>query len=343
MQPHQPLFESLFKKDFSDPGNKQLLEEITAAHPYFSPAQFFLLKQTNEGTADYEKQAGITNIFFNNPLWLKFQLGQKQEEFMAEDALSTPVEIPAVVEDTLKEEEPFTEHVMVPETTAEPVEIKEKLVVIEEISIPEMTPETGSIIETAEKITEQFEEPGGSAGTEMIQEEQTFIIENVHVAETIVQEETKEDEPATVPAAETEIMKPESKTPEEKNIPEELPLFEPMHMVDYFASQGIKLSEEVQTADKLGKQLKSFTEWLKTMKKIHTGNQPQDGVQTDQTVEALAEMSNQQNEVITEAMAEVFARQGKAAKAIEVYQKLSLLNPAKSAYFAAKIENLKGA
>jgi hypothetical protein len=41
-------------------------------------------------------------------------------------------------------------------------------------------------------------------------------------------------------------------------------------------------------------------------------------------------------------MAEVFARQGKMAKASEVYQKLSLLNPAKSTYFAAKLENLKG-
>ena len=29
-------------------------------------------------------------------------------------------------------------------------------------------------------------------------------------------------------------------------------------------------------------------------------------------------------------------------KAGEVYRKLSLLNPAKSAYFAAKLENLKG-
>jgi hypothetical protein len=35
--------------------------------------------------------------------------------------------------------------------------------------------------------------------------------------------------------------------------------FEPLHTSDYFASQGIKLSEEVQSSDKLGKQLKSFT------------------------------------------------------------------------------------
>ena len=121
-------------------------------------------------------------------------------------------------------------------------------------------------------------------------------------------------------------------------------LFEPMHMVDYFASQGIKLSEEALTADKLGKQLKSFTEWLKTMKKIHTGSTGMDGMpveETDRNVQKLADKSNADNEILTESMAEVLARQGKNARAIEVYEKLSLLNPSKSAFFAAKIDLLK--
>lgn len=120
-------------------------------------------------------------------------------------------------------------------------------------------------------------------------------------------------------------------------------LFEPMHMVDYFASQGIKLSEEALSADKLGKQLKSFTEWLKTMKKIETGSIGADGApvnEADRRVQQLAAKSNADNEVLTESMAEVLALQGKAARAIEVYHKLSLLNPAKSAYFAAKIDSL---
>jgi hypothetical protein len=40
-------------------------------------------------------------------------------------------------------------------------------------------------------------------------------------------------------------------------------------------------------------------------------------------------------------MAEVWAKQGNADKAIRVYEKLSLLNPAKSPYFAGRIEQLK--
>jgi len=116
-------------------------------------------------------------------------------------------------------------------------------------------------------------------------------------------------------------------------------LFEPLFATDYFASQGIKLSEDVQSSDKLGKQLKSFTEWLKTIKKTHNYTPPEPK-QMDQNVAMLAEKSNIETEVITEAMAEVYLQQGKISKANEVYEKLSLQNPAKSTYFAGKIENL---
>jgi len=125
-------------------------------------------------------------------------------------------------------------------------------------------------------------------------------------------------------------------------------LFEPLHASDYFASVGIKLSEEEKTADKLGKQLKSFTDWLKTMKRTHAEQLAQttrpaavEAASTDSSIQKLAERSNQENDVVTEAMADVLMQQGRQDKAIEILQKLSLLNPAKSAYFAAKINQIK--
>ncbi len=45
--------------------------------------------------------------------------------------------------------------------------------------------------------------------------------------------------------------------------------------------------------------------------------------------------------VISESLALVLAKQGKIDKAIEMYRKLSLRNPEKSAYFAALIQNLR--
>ena len=55
----------------------------------------------------------------------------------------------------------------------------------------------------------------------------------------------------------------------------------------------------------------------------------------------MASHSVEESDVVTEAMAEVWAKQGNRRKAIETYNKLSLQNPSKKAYFAAKIENLK--
>jgi hypothetical protein len=55
----------------------------------------------------------------------------------------------------------------------------------------------------------------------------------------------------------------------------------------------------------------------------------------------MAEDSIHDTNIVTEAMAEVWLKQGNKPKALEVYNKLSLLNPSKRAYFAGLIENLK--
>lgn len=119
-------------------------------------------------------------------------------------------------------------------------------------------------------------------------------------------------------------------------------LFEPYHTVDYFASQGIKTIPEEKPQDRFGRQLKSFTEWLKTLKTAG----PQESVppsdkKSEEAVIHLADHSISDTTIETEAMAEVWIKQGHPEKALAIYQKLSLLNPSKSSYFASLIENLK--
>ena len=46
-------------------------------------------------------------------------------------------------------------------------------------------------------------------------------------------------------------------------------------------------------------------------------------------------------EIVSETLAKLYAAQGNISKAAHIYQKLSLLNQEKSRYFAAQIENLK--
>ncbi len=129
----------------------------------------------------------------------------------------------------------------------------------------------------------------------------------------------------------------------EQQPPTEQPLvFEPYHTIDYFASQGIKLTLDENPSDALGKQLKSFTEWLKVMRKLpQKDRQIVPDIAAERTIQSIAAHSVEGKEVVTETMAEVLAKQGMTDKAREVYRKLSLLNPDKFAYFAAKIQQLK--
>jgi len=118
---------------------------------------------------------------------------------------------------------------------------------------------------------------------------------------------------------------------------------DPMHTIDYFASQGIKIDLSQIPQDKLTTHLRKFTEWLKYIKSENPN--PIDlGTRKDleEAVAIIAHSSNESKEVLTESMADVLQKQGQIDKSIQLYIKLSFLNPEKSAYFAAKIQHLKG-
>ena len=164
-----------------------------------------------------------------------------------------------------------------------------------------------------------------------------------HALEEAIAEPAPASEAPSTPVSPETAAQPETSITEKPAAPVVPAItFEPFHTVDYFASQGIKLSQQETTNDTLGKQMKSFTEWLKTMKRLPeaavTRNTDAAG---ERKVEHLAQHSLDKADVVTESMAEVWLKQGNKEKAIELYNKLSLRYPAKSAYFAAKIESLK--
>ncbi|MEN9684317.1 MAG: hypothetical protein RLZZ28_103 [Bacteroidota bacterium] len=116
-----------------------------------------------------------------------------------------------------------------------------------------------------------------------------------------------------------------------------------LHTIDYFASQGIKIDLSAIPQDKLTRHLLKFTDWLKQIKSANIN--PKDlgtSLEMEKAVAETANNSNQTREIITETMAAVLAKQGQTEKAVQLYLKLSFLNPEKSSYFAAKIEQLKG-
>lgn len=130
--------------------------------------------------------------------------------------------------------------------------------------------------------------------------------------------------------------------PAKATVPEDTAIpVDPYHSIDYFASQGIQLKNDDLNKDQMGRQLKKFTEWLKTMKRIPASESAADiDDATNQNIQNIAAHSIAGTEITTEAMADVLVKQKRYDKAIEMYRKLSLQNPAKSTYFASLIEDL---
>ena len=62
--------------------------------------------------------------------------------------------------------------------------------------------------------------------------------------------------------------------------------------------------------------------------------------ETDDFVQTEAEIDDE-DDLVSEELAEIYLAQGLKCEAIEIYRKLSLLNSEKSVYFAEKIENIK--
>ena len=111
---------------------------------------------------------------------------------------------------------------------------------------------------------------------------------------------------------------------------------------DYFAAQGIEIDLSKVPQDKFTQQLRSFTAWLKVLKqKEGIPVLEQMAEENEKEIAAIAEKANTTADVITEAMAEIWLKQGNKRKAIDIYSKLSFILPEKSVYFASRIEQLK--
>lgn len=327
MQQHiHTIVKHFFQKDTLQEVPEQVLQQFTEDHPYSSVGHWLLAKKVHDTAPERtDEQAANTVAWFTNPLWLHW---------------------------TLQEHEPVTETLLIPTAPKEePVAARAAAIVTPVAepapSIPEepaaaapppqptleidTTPEAIATVDTADDLQEtEIMIPGVSEPVSLIEETPPLA----PVAETVVAPETTPPTPANELS---DTFKPVISESEE-------PVFEPYHTIDYFASQGIKLRQE-DFKDKLGMQLKSFTEWLRSMKRIAPvavdAPAPPFDETLQQSIQEIAGHSVEGKEVFTEAMAEVWLKQGSKQKAIAIYEKLSLLNPAKSPYFVARIDQIK--
>lgn len=357
---------------------EQYLKSIVNEYPYFAAAQLAYVKElasSNAPTTLAKQKAALTwHPMLLEQLILGVTSDTTIKEIAAEEIIeNTDIIIPFESKEPILEsslEEQYLEHKEealetsnFPEKTAD-ADITPELETQEVTSGSVMdlasaleTPTANEIEEDHVTVWDEREKLETSLATEMnITAADDGNSENVEYAQT---QETLSSEIYTPLRLEETMIKPQSlqdifaahKSEEKPSEPSEViketaavvdePLiFEPLHTSDYFASQGIKLIEEQMPADKLGKQLKSFTEWLQTMKSVHPVKLDLK-TSLNQEVTNLAEKSNEEEDIITESMAFAYIAQGKPQKAADIYEKLKLLYPHKSAYFAAELLKLQ--
>jgi hypothetical protein len=275
MQPSSSIFDTLIKQNTNGLPFMEHLTQIAYSHPYFTPAQFFLLQQMEASHSEYSIQAAKTAVLFNNPHWLHFQL---QPEKQAADIIENKTA------EIVSDEEKKSEEIAIVEEnstllTVNGVDTTDDMAFLN----TKEDSESERIVEAATSNTVSDSEvltPVSNIEEEIkpvIEEKQPPLIEDTTDPDDTDGQENENEPLREMPALKIDL-----------NVPvNEALLFEPLHMVDYFRSQGIKLNEEVQPADKLGRQLKSFTEWLKTMKKIHVADSTAVADQSDSAIQAM--------------------------------------------------------
>ncbi len=349
------LAQGLLKRDLSEISTEET-QALVDQYPFFAPFHFLNLVKHQGQTEAYNGHFSRSILYYHEPLTFDQFIHPVADIPFVTRNLQTPA--PAkepqdfVVEDTTEvltvdsrtEWEPPAPEVDMRFDThnlQSPAQVEEASDVAVEETIDAVAIERGA----------EWQRPAPEVGTPSdmqisqppapVEEMPRFAVEETtdtllvdpraeweSPAPAVVPSEPVQTEPVPVPVAASTVDSPAFS-------------FEPFHTVDYFASQGIKISNTPAPDDKFGKQVKSFTDWLKTRKKLPLAEMVKNQTEVvDLGVESLAEHSVQDSKVVTESMAEVWAKQGNLIRAREVYQKLSLQSPAKSAYFAAKIHEL---
>jgi len=279
---------------------------------------------------------------------------------------------PAAV--NMSEEAPETSATAIDEPVGEITEKTEAANVEEPAAIEENKNEEVTAPEVNEEIDQRQEDIPGIVEEHTVVSEEETIEETrptliVETEETVVYETIDEDALEIINETEETTL---AETAADKRDYD--PLIFPIYTKDYFLQQGERVSEEIpfeiselkdndaeSEEDKSLMVVMSFSEWLLHFKnsaeKQIEESKDQRALKTMWQKEKLAAAMEEENEeipenvfemavnsiskeegLVSDTLAEIYIKQGKYDKAIEMYRKLSLRNPQKNVYFARKIE-----
>lgn len=342
--------------------NEAAMEQLVADHPYFSAARLLLARKVYQQTGNLHHPAVKKALLYSDQHHYAYQLITAEQvlqevenrvaAIISEDALPEIETIPEPAEQEVVIPDPEEQEVMKEPVTIPEPEEEEENIALASVTETAHTPEYHTTApETEASIAIADFEPGGASHTVEVLPPPVVMPAATNGQDHVDHVEAANEEEESTSSGPIKIF-PMAAAEEETEL-----IFQPLYTDDYFAYKRLKHPEEADDLNEQGAaEMKSFTSWLRQMKdnfagktskdwyhqQLHRMYEEDEEPEVSETVEKMAMDSIVfNNDIVSETLAEIWVRQQQYGNAIKIYQKLSLLNPDKNAYFAQKILDLK--
>lgn len=324
------------------------LELLVKEYPYFQTAHLLFTKRLFQTNAlNYSKQLRKTAVVANSRVVL-YELIHKHEQSSVVREKETPIVAP-VVETVVKEEPIITEQPAITSpitTTSDTVKViyintvtstQKTVEPVEEKQVIESKEEIATDVQMVQTIENATDESFNVSTEEKINKEieleiskgiiQSYVETDIIKTPELQKEENKE--PVSFTDWLNKVKKESSSIQKETN-----PIFK----------ETTKEEEKEDKTSKIEKKSVDFEQKRQLIDKIIESDPGRIKLTQSKffTPTTDAKQSLLENEhLVTETLAKIYALQGNISKAIRAYEILSLKFPQKSVYFASLIEKLK--
>jgi len=345
-----------------------LLREVERGYPYFQSVKVLLVKALHyEGDIAFDKTLKRVAATIPDRRRLfevihpdesaerrveKEEVSEEREvssEEITPEIEETPIaETPAVVEEPVVETPTVVEQLVAEEKPVEPVAEEPRVTAIKPIIISEERElkSENEIGERREEIPVMEETVAEEVKPEPVVEDSLpAFVPEIDYLSLLASEPAKEQQPLLESIVETE-EEPVIAEEAAKVVVEVKPLEVPPSNLSFGDWLHFIKDHTVPQAEAITKEQKAEAEKPDPNELINKFIAAEPRIVPQKAeffspANASRKSMMDDEEIVSETLAKVYAAQGNIPKAIRIYEKLSLLNPEKSTYFAAQIEFLK--